>query len=294
MQLWFAEHGWRILGILIVTFIVLRVSKYLIEHAIRKVVVRGGFDEAAERQREDTLIHVCEGATYILIWLLALFTLLSELNVDLAPFIATAGIAGIALGFGGQYLVKDIITGLVMLIENQYRIGDYVSFDETTSGTVESITLRKTALRDLDGTLHHVPHGDIKRVANMTSDVARVKLDINIAYKSDIDQAIRVVNEVGGALAVDPEWMPFIRQAPAFVRVQDLADSSIVLRVGGEVVAPKKWDIQGELRKRLKNAFDAEGIEIPFNQIVVHQAEVPVTKQTAVARTARKPRLKAE
>ena len=178
----------------------------------------------------------------------------------------------VALGFGGQYLIRDLIGGLFIIMENQYRIGDVVCFDGTC-GLVEDISLRMTTLRDLDGTVHHVPHGEIKKTSNLSKYFARVNLNVGISYNANLEQVISVVNKVGKELAEDSEWKEHILKPPQFLRVDDFGDSAIMIKILGETKPLKQWDVAGELRKRIKIAFDREKIEIPFPQRVIHQAK---------------------
>ena len=198
--------------------------------------------------------------------------ILSEAGMDTAPLIAGAGIIGLAFGFGGQYLIKDLIAGFFIILENQYRIGDVVCFGDTC-GLVEKINLRTTILRDLDGTVHHMPNGEIKVASNLSKFFARVNLNIGIAYNSDLEKVIRVVNKVGNQLAEDKNWKEMIIKPLQFLRVDDFGDSAIIIKILGETKPIKQWDVAGEFRKRLKIAFDKNGIEIPFPQRVIHQAE---------------------
>jgi len=229
-------------------------------------------EEEAEKKREDTLIRIFTGATKIIILTLAILMILQEAGIAIGPILAGAGIVGLAFGFGGQYLIRDIITGLFIILENQYRIGDVVNIDGT-SGSVEDITLRLTTLRDLSGTIHHIPHGDIKRVSNLSKKFARINLDMGVAYDTDLEHVIKVINQTGNELAEDPQYKEFILKPPQFLRVNDFADSAIILKILGDTKPLKQWEITGELRKRLKVAFDKEGIEIPFPQRVIHQAK---------------------
>ncbi|MBU2220830.1 mechanosensitive ion channel family protein, partial [Patescibacteria group bacterium] len=208
----------------------------------------------------------------ILVWIIALMMLLSEFGIAIGPILAAAGVVGLALGFGGQYLIRDLISGIFILLENQYRTGDVVCFD-TTCGLVEHLSLRMTTLRDLDGTVHHVPHGEIHTVSNLSKGFSRVNLNIGIGYSSKLDHVIEVVNRVGKELAEDPVWKTQILKAPEFLRVEEFADSAIIIKILGETLPIKQWDVAGELRMRLKIAFDAEGIEIPFPQRVTHAAK---------------------
>ena len=150
-------------------------------------------------------------------------------------------------------------------------MGDVVDLD-LASGKVEQISLRKTTLRDIDGTVHHIPHGEIKRVSNLSNEFSRININIGVGYSSDIERVITIINQIGNDLAADSQWKDYIIQAPQFLRIDEFADSSIVLKILGESLPDKKWDITGELRKRIKITFDKEGIEIPFPQLVIHKA----------------------
>ncbi|MDP2638199.1 MAG: mechanosensitive ion channel family protein [Candidatus Levybacteria bacterium] len=267
---WFFDHGIRILIIFVVAFVLRKFSHVLIEKTIRKAVKSNKFLSAeAERKREDTLIGIFNQTLGIVILVFAGLMMLSEFGVDIAPLIAGAGILGLAFGFGGQYLIKDLIAGLFIILENQYRIGDVVCFGDTC-GLVENINIRTTILRDLDGTMHHVPNGEIKIASNLSKGYSRVNLDIGVSYNTNLEHLIKTVNKVGSDLAKDPAWKDSIIKPPQFLRVNDFADSAIMIKILGDTKPLKQWDITGELRKKLKIAFDKEGIEIPFPQRVVH------------------------
>lgn len=267
---WIFSHGVKILVVLTVAYIIRRSGGIFIEKAIRKLVVADHFlTKEAEKKREDTLISIFSGVLGIAVWILAGLIILQEAGLAIGPLLAAAGIAGLAFGFGGQYLIRDLISGLFIIMENQYRINDVVCFDGTC-GLVEDISLRMTTLRDLDGVVHHVPHGEIKKVSNLTKQFARVNLNIGVSYDSNLEQVISVVNKVGQELAEDPSWKEFIIKPPQFLRVDDFGDSAIIIKILGETKPIKQWDVAGELRKRLKIAFDKEGIEIPFPQRVIH------------------------
>ncbi|HZX49549.1 MAG TPA: mechanosensitive ion channel family protein [Candidatus Paceibacterota bacterium] len=268
---WLLGHGITIAAILIVAYAIRRFARVFIEKLVRKLIVSDRFlSKQAEQKREDTLIQIGTTSLSILVWLLAIMMVLQETGVAITPLLAAAGVAGLAFGFGGQYLIRDLISGLFIIMENQYRIGDVVCFDKTC-GLVEDITMRMTTLRDLDGVVHHVPHGEIKTVSNLSKYYARVNLNIGISYHTNLEHAISVVNKVGQELAEDPEWKEHILKAPQFLRVDDFADSAVIIKILGDIKPLMQWDVAGELRKRLKIAFDKEGIEIPFPQRVIHQ-----------------------
>lgn len=269
---WLLSSGLRILAIIVIALFINKIITRLIDKMVRMAVVPNNHSsEEAERKREDTLIHIFSITAKIALFSMLILMVLEEFGVAIGPILAAAGIVGLAFGFGGQYLIRDIISGLFIILENQYRIGDIVKF-ENLGGVVEKISLRMTTLRDLDGTVHHIPHGEIKEVSNYAKDFARVNLDIGISYDANLEHVIRVVNEVGNALAKDDQFKEFIIKAPQFLRVNNFADSSVMLKILGETLPLKQWEITGELRKRLKIAFDREGIEIPFPQRVIHQS----------------------
>jgi len=268
---WLLDHGLKILLIAFGTWLLNKMISRIIIKTVRIAVVRDStMTEDAEKKREDTLIRIFTGATRIVFISLAAIMILQEAGLKIGPILASAGIVGLAVGFGGQYLIKDIITGLFLILENQYRIGDVVSINGT-SGLVQDISLRKTALRDIDGVLHYIPHGSITLVSNMSKEFARVNLDIGVSYNSDLEHVINVINRTGNELAEDPLFKDSIISPPQFLRVNDFADSSMVVKILGDTKPLKQWEVTGELRKRLKIAFNKEGIVIPLPQRVVHQ-----------------------
>lgn len=270
---WFLTHGIKIVLIFAVAFTARRISGFFLEKFIRRVIKPDHFlSRESEKKREDTLIRICSGVLGVFIWIVAVIMVVSEFGVNIGPLIAGAGIIGAAIGFGAQNLIRDTLSGLFVILENQYRVGDVVCFDKTC-GLVEDITLRLTILRDLDGTVHHISNGQAKMVSNLTKNFSRVNLDVGVAYNSDLEKVIEVINRVGRELTEDSVWKEHIIKAPQFLRVEDFADSAIIVKILGETKPIKQWDVTGELRKRLKIAFDKEGIEIPFPQRVIHQAK---------------------
>lgn len=270
---WLFDHGAKIVAIIIIAYFIRKFAGIFIAKFVRKIIISDHFlSKEAEKKREDTLIRIFTTSLGIIIWILAFLMIFQEMGMAIGPLLAAAGIAGLAFGFGGQYLIRDLISGLFIIMENQYRIGDVVCFDGTC-GLVEDITMRMTTLRDLDGVVHHVPHGEIKKVSNLSKDFARVNLNIGISYNSNLEKVILVVNKVGEELAEDPEWKEYILKPPQFLRVDDFGDSAIIIKILGETKPLKQWDVTGELRKRLKIAFDRKGIEIPFPQRVIHRVK---------------------
>lgn len=269
---WLSDDGLKVMVILIAAFILVKIVNKIIRKTIRVLLaVRQEEESLGEVKRQQTLERIMMGVATVSISTIALLMVLQQMGLNIGPILAGAGIVGLAVGFGGQYLIRDFITGLFIVLENQYRIGDVVNLDDT-GGLVEDITLRMTTLRDLNGTVHHIPHGDIKRVANLSKTFSRVNINIGVSYNADLDQVIAVINKVGNDLAQDESWREKIITPPQFLRVDEFGDSSILIKIVGETQPIKQWEVSGELRKRIKTAFDKAGIEIPFPQRVIHQA----------------------
>ena len=270
---WLLKHGIRIVIILIVAYLLNIILRRLISRAIRVAVIADEtMSKEGEKRREDTLIHISEGAIRVSLIIIAFLMILQETGLEIGPILAGAGIVGLAVGFGAQYLIRDIITGLFIILENQYRIGDVIKIEEA-EGTVEYITLRMTTLRDLNGTVHHIPHGEIKRVSNLSKKFARINLNIGISYSANLEHVIKVINQTGDELAKDPRFTDSIITAPKFLRVNEFTESAIIIKIMGDTKPLMQWEITGELRKQLKIAFDREGIEFPFPQMVIHNAK---------------------
>lgn len=270
---WFLHHGLKIILILILAYLANKILLKLIDKAVRIAVVTDPFSSPdAEKKREDTLISIFSATLRTVILIIVGMMGLQEVGVEIGPLLAGAGIVGLALGFGGQYLIRDLISGLFIILENQYRIGDVVTFD-STGGLVEKITLRMTTIRDQDGTVHHIPHGEIKKVSNLSKNFSRVNLNIGISYDSDLEKVIALVNEIGAEMAADDFWKEAIIKAPQFLRVNDLGESSIIIKILGETTPLRQWEVTGELRKRILITFRQKGIEIPFPQTVVHLSD---------------------
>ena len=270
---WLETSGVSILLIIAGAWLFSRFGKMIITRGIRTAIKPDRYaSEREERLREDTLIGITVATMRVLIWLLAAMIALSELNIDIGPLVAGAGVVGIALGFGAQELIQDFVSGIFIILENQYRIGDVVEF-EGVSGQVTDITMRSTVIRDLDGSEHHFPNGMIRHTVNKTMEYSKVNLDIGVSYEDDLKKVETVVNDVGSELANDDTWADDIIEAPTFLRVDNFGDSSVDIKIVGRTKPSRQWAVTGELRKRLKLAFDKHGIEIPYPQRVMHQAK---------------------
>lgn len=267
---WLLNHGVRILLIIIGVFLINKFGKTIVDKIVRSMVKGDKYSSPqAEKKREDTIIKIFYGTFRVMVIIISLMMIMSEIGIDIGPIIAAVGVSGLAVGFGGQYLIRDIIAGLFILLENQYRVGDVIKINDIV-GTVENITLRMTILRDLDGTVHNIPNGVIKVASNMSKDFSGINLDMEVAYNSNIEQVLETVNQVGKELAKDTDWKDKVTQAPYFARINDFGDSAIKIKILGQTKPLQQWDVTGELRKRLKAAFDEKGIEIPFPQQVIH------------------------
>ena len=271
---WLMNHGIKIIAILIGSSIFIRVIKVFIEKGVRKLIKPDQVtkDPEAEVKRENTLIRIFSSTVSVLVWAVAFMMVLTEFGINAGPLIAGAGIMGVAIGFGAQYMIRDFLAGLFIMLENQYRVGDVIKV-AGIGGKVEDITLRKTVLRDIDGVVHHVPNGEIKVASNKSQEFSRVHLKIGVAYKEDIDRVSSVLNQVCKEMAEDGKWKEKITKAPEVVGVDDFADSAVIIKILGDTLPLEQWGVARELRKRIKIAFDKENIEIPFPQISVWNRE---------------------
>jgi small-conductance mechanosensitive channel len=268
---WLIDHGIPILIIVVVGAVLWFALNKLLPPIVRRAIAQTKDKESKEamEKRTNTLVSIFKGIGRVFIVVVVIMMILPELGVDIVPLVAGLGIAGFALGFGAQYLIRDLIAGIFIILENQYRVGDVVRVADI-GGLVEEITLRKTVLRDLDGIVHHVPNGEIRAASNFTRRFARVNLNISVAYDTDLDHAISVINRVGQELAEDEKWRKVIKSPPQVLRVDNLGDSGIDIKILGDVKPIEQWAVMGELRLRLKKAFDAEGIEIPWPHTKVY------------------------
>jgi small conductance mechanosensitive channel len=212
--------------------------------------------------RATTLSFVLRSGASAIVWTIAGAMILSELGVSLGPLIAGAGIAGVALGFGAQSLVKDFISGTFMLIEDQYGVGDIIDAGEA-SGTVEAVSLRTTRLRDVNGTVWHIPNGNILRVGNMSQQWARALLDVSLAIDTDVEHAQEVIKRVADGVWNDADWRSAILEEPEVWGVERLGPDAIVLRLVVKTKPSEQFPVMRELRRRLLEAFAAEGVELP-------------------------------
>ena len=227
---------------------------------------KGGYVSPRRSQRLDAIGTVLSSAVGFLVWAVALFTILgSTFGLNIGPLLAGAGILGVALGFGAQDLVKDVLSGLFMLAEDQYGVGDVVDAGEAT-GVVEGISLRTTRIRDVTGTLWHVPNGEIRRIGNMSQEWSRALLDVRVAYRSDVDAAAEVIKAVADEMAAEEAYASLFLAPPEIWGVESLDPDSLSIRLVVKTLPGEQWAISRELRRRIKMALDRADIEIPFPQ----------------------------
>lgn len=275
---WFMETGIRIAVIIVVALILFVILRFTLPLIVKRFVSRrmAGDIEAEIKKRTDTLSSILINIVGIIIAIIAILTILPEFGVNIFTLIAGLGIGGLAIAFAAQNLVRDFITGFFILLEDQYRVGDVVAV-AGIAGLVEEIAIRRTILRDLDGIVHSVPNGKVEISSNMTRKFSRVNLDISVGYGENLDRVIEVINAVCHEIAEDPKWKPDLITTPAVVRVNNLGDSGIDIKIVGDTKPSRQWDVMGELRLRIKKTFDNQGIEIPWPHTKVYFGNTPAT-----------------
>jgi small conductance mechanosensitive channel len=229
---------------------------------------------ASEQGRIQTLGHVFRYVAGIVIWVIAASLLLNEFGLSVAPILATAGVAGVAIGFGAQSLIKDLFAGIFLLLEDQLREGDVVELSGE-GGLVEEVTLRYVRLRNFEGHVIFIANGEIKTVKNLTRGYAQAVVEVGVAYREDVDEALAVMREVGQAMRADPVFGPKIDADTEIVGVERWADSAVILRCRLRVVpASEQWSVRREFLRRLKKAYDGRGIEIPYPHVTVYPGQL--------------------
>jgi small-conductance mechanosensitive channel len=296
---WFVALPLRILLVLVLALIASRLSRRWIKRVVNRVLrpqtsatqrlERLGINvptvlepeaNARREARANSISVMLTSAAVVLIWSIAVLTVLGIAGIDLRPLIAGAGIAGVALGFGAQSLVKDCIAGVFMLLEDQYGIGDVVDLGEAT-GVVEDISLRTTVLRGLDGTVWHVPNGVVQRVGNKSQLWSVAVVDVDVAYDSDLARARELLHRAAQEVCDRPEFEARVHESPTVLGVEALAADGITLRLTVRVDPGSQWELQRAIREAVKDTFDAEGIEIPFPQRTVWMKVEPDAAEPA-------------
>ena len=267
---WITDHGLKVVFIIAGTCLVL----YLIRLLSKRIVAYSrkaerDQDQGEREKRTETLVHIFETTGKVFIIIIAIFMVMKELGMDITPLLTGAGIAGLALGFGAQSLVKDFLSGFFILIENQFRVGDFIKIGEF-SGVVERISLRTVVLRDLGGNVHVIPNGEVKAVTNMSYEWSRAVVDVGVSYREDVDRVMNILEDVGKSMMEDATLKEVILEKPVVIGINDFGDSQVKLQVLVKTVPLKQWEVGRDLRKRIKAAFDREGIESrSLKQIVI-------------------------
>ena len=269
---WLTTSGIKIIGILIGLVILSQILRWSVRWVERLIPEKDPLQAAEVKKRAQTLGHILRDALLAVFSFSALLMILGELGIQLAPLLATAGIGALAIGFGAQSLVKDVINGFFIILENQYRIGDVIDV-AGVSGLVESLTLRRTVLRDLEGRVHIVPNGEIKIVSNLSKEWARSVLDIGISYREDLDRIIDVLSRIGKEMESDERFKEALLEPLQILGVERFGESQLVIRMAVKTAPLKQWEVSRELRKRIKNRFDEEGIQIPYPHRILFWGE---------------------
>ena len=272
---WLDRTGWSRLGHLLLVAVAclgLLLAVKLVTRAVRRAVDDGNDDTTSDAERRaETLGAVLTNAARVLVVAFFLLMLLQEFGVNIGPLVAGAGVAGVALGFGAQSLVKDVINGFFLLMENQFGVGDIINVDDKHVGTVERMTLRITQLRDAEGRAHYIPNGSIVRVVVLSKDFARALVDVEVGYGTDPDLAFEVLRRAGLSLH---EERPELAVEPLEVKgIETLSPSGFIIRTLTKTAPGAQWDVARELRRRILLAFREVGIEIPYPQRVVHHKD---------------------
>jgi len=273
---WLLSHGIRIFAIILVSWFVYKMLGVMMPVLVRRYVTEKGKKRRTKgylKQRSQTLGRVVTQAIGIFIILIASFMTLSELGMNITPLLASAGVAGIAIGFAAQNSIRDYIGGFVIMLEDHYNVGDVVKVANIT-GEVEELGLRRTVLRDLKGVLHVVPNGEIRVASNYTRSISRAFFEVSVAYKEDLDRVMNLVRKTWEEMAKDPQWgEKLISATPWLLRVEEFGGSGITIRAVGDTRPMAQWDVMGELRRRIKRVFDEEGVEIPWPHIKLYMGQ---------------------
>ena len=262
---WFRDHGTPVVGALVTAILATWLVRVTVPRLLRPAVERqmGSRPELEVRRRADTLARVIVRTAEVVFFAMAVFTILPELGVDIRPVLAGVGITGVALGLGAQSLVRDALNGMFILGENQYARGDVVTIAGVT-GTVEDVTLRRTLVRDFDGVVFSVPNSAVIVSANFTRDLVKVRVTIPVHATSDFTKVRATSDDVGRAMAEDPDYRELIVTAPTYLRVDSIDMNGVAVQVNGTVKPGSQWQVAGVLRARLLEAFQQAGIKTPW------------------------------
>lgn len=266
---WIITSGLRIILVLVIMFVALRAARTI---STRLFMLLPSTQDDELNKRAATLASVVRVGLSIAILAVGLVSILGELGVEIGPILAAAGVVGLAVGFGAQQLVQDVISGFFILLENQIRVGDVVQI-AGKGGLVERVTLRTVVLRDLAGNVHYVRNGQIDTVTNMTKEFSFYAMDMRVSYNEDVDHVMAVMREVDAELRADPELGPDILEPIEIQGLDRFADSAVIIKARIKTKPIKQWAVGREYNRRLKKRFDAEGIEIPFPHMTLYMGQ---------------------
>ncbi len=267
---WLLSNGLRILLVVALAWIAMRLLKMGIQRFANRYRERR--PDAESGKRIDTLAAILRVIGSLAIFITAGLILLSQLGVKLGPILGVAGIGGLAVGFGAQNLVRDVISGFFILLEDQVRVGDVVQLNGQ-GGLVEAVTLRYIRLRDLSGTVHYFPNGTITQVSNMTKEFSFYVVDMGVAYREDTDEVARIMREVLEQMRQEEPWNKDVLEPLEILGVDKFADSAVVVKARIKTQALRQWAAGREFNRRVKKAFDEQGIEIPFPHQTIYWGE---------------------
>ncbi len=264
---WVLTNGISIAVIIAITFVATRVAAFVSNH-LALITQRGSFDLEAQK-RAQTLGSVVRWASRAVILSVSFVMILGQIGVQIGPVLAAAGVIGVAIGFGAQHLVQDVISGFFILLEDQIRVGDIVQLNDK-GGLVERVTLRMVILRDFSGSVHYIRNGKIDVVTNMTKDYSYYVFDIGIAYREDADEVSKVIKAIGAELQQDPEFKDDILEPIELAGLDKFADSAVIIKGRFKTRPSKQWRVGREFNRRLKKKFDELNIEIPFPHVTFY------------------------
>lgn len=268
---WLVTSGLKIFLILILTLVAIKAVQLLMDKLFHRLF-RNHQHDIEIQKRSDTLKSVFRNVINITIAVVALMMILDQIGVDIAPILAAAGVVGIAVGFGAQQLVRDVIQGFFILLDDQIRVGDVVQIADK-GGLVENVNLRMITLRDLAGNVHFVRNGEITVVTNMTKEYSRYVFDIGVAYRENVDEVIEVIKQVDSDLRADDEYKDDILEPIEILGLDQFADSAVIIKARTKTVPIRQWAVGREFNRRLKKKFDELDIEIPFPHMTLYPGQ---------------------
>jgi small conductance mechanosensitive channel len=268
---WIVKSGPKVVVILVLMFIGVKLSGVIAGRLFALIGRRKKMDEEYKK-RADTLSAVIGYLISATVIIVAALMILAELDIQIGPILAAAGVAGLAVGFGAQHLVQDIISGFFILLDDEIRVGDVVQIADK-GGLVERLNLRMVVLRDLSGNVHYVRNGKIDVVTNMTKDYSRYVFDIGVAYREDVDEVIQLIKQVDEELRSDPAFGPDIIEPIEILGLDQFAQSAVIVKARTKTKPIKQWGVAREFNRRLKKKFDQQNIEIPFPHVTVYMGQ---------------------